>query len=156
MFPCLRILSSGFEFTWGCILVKPVSWLIVSSKVYHSNRYIFNLCWKVWDESSMRSGQSFVWNVSWYFHSRDFRSVSCDFWYVYVQSFSEVYPASFYPCVCKRFLILFKSNLEISSVLFLSSWSSSWSNFHYFFLEPLIAVDFLSGPPWCRLLEKSV
>ena len=52
-------------------------------------------------------GMSGVHLVTWTFISIDIKSVS------------EVYLESLDTCVCKRYFLMFSSNLEISSVLFL-------------------------------------
>ena len=72
------------------------------------------------------SGMSEEHILTWNVRSMEFRSVS------------EVYPASFDPCIRKPYLLMISSNLEISSILFLSFQSGPWTNLHYF---PPLTID---------------
>ena len=80
------------------------------------------------------SGMSEEHILTWNVRSMEFRSVS------------EVYPASFDPCIRKPYLLMISSNIEISSILFLSFRSSSRTNLHY--LLPLTLDR-------CRLLIRA-
>ena len=71
--------------------------------------------------ATFSSGVSEVYLVTWTFRSMD------------VQSVSEFYLASFYPCIRKPYLLVLRSDLEISSVLFLSFLSVSQTNLHSIF-----------------------
>ena len=71
--------------------------------------------------ATFSSGVSEVYLVTWTFSSMD------------VQSFSELYLASFDPCIRKPYLLMLRSDLEISSVLFLSFLSVSRTNLHSIF-----------------------
>ena len=78
------------------------------------------------------SGMSEAYLVTWNFRSMD------------VQSVSEVYLASFDPCIRKPYLLMLRSDLEISSDLFLLFRSGSRTNLHSLFLLTLDRCRLLS------------
>ena len=120
MLPCICIFLGNFENPRGWILVKPVLWLIYSSKVYHPNGSIFDfLSEVVWWE---------LGGIDWCYRGclANFASemselyfLTLTFRYSDVVSVSGVCLVSFDMCVRKHYFLGFKSNLEISPILFL-------------------------------------
>ena len=85
--------------------------------------------------------------------------VTCTFRSMDVQFSSEVYLAYFYPCINKPYILMLRSILWISSILFRSLYLSNQYHgriFILFFLWPWINVYCWVRPPWGSLLENPV
>ena len=150
----LRMLSGYFGYPWCWVLVKMVSWFIASLKLYHSNGFIFYLGCMVYDKNweDLEDPMSEAYLATFSPGMSKMYPVTCTFRSLELRSVSKLYLASFDPCTYKCHLIMFRLNLEIYSIIFLSFQSFLKEHLHSCFLSPFIDVGFWVSLTLIRLL----